>query len=302
MRSFDMKRRLLAGSATMLGLLLSGCGGGGGGGVASMPPPTYTKLADLTGDRTFQSAGIHFVYGNNQVSGESIHKFGAGVTIAYNPTSDSYTLTAPDGATDSFSSSTSVFPVGYTPPANATVLFNNTGSHLTIPTLSASGLTFSYLALDYWTHIQAGVESIYHTVSGVPTLARDMPRSGIATYRAGIAGTVFQGALPTYSTQTGSSATFSADFGAGSVTTTIHLVAAQPNASAVDFGSYSGNGSIASGGPGFSGQLASAPGNAIFATGEFSGAFFGPQAQEMGYGWYWKGSGISAQGVVVGTK
>jgi len=297
-----MKRCFLAGSATMLGLLLSGCGGGGGGGVASMPPPTYTKLADLTGNQTFQSAGIHFVYGNNQVSGESIHKFGAGVTIAYNPTSDSYTLTAPDGATDTFSSSTSVFPVGYTPPANATVLFNNTGSHLTIPTLSSNSLNLSYLSLDYWTHIQAGTQSIYYMVSGVPTLARDMPRSGTASYRTGIAGSVFQGALPTYIVTTGSSSAFSADFGAGTVSTTIHLVAAQPNASATDFGSYSGNGSIASGGPGFSGQLAPASGTALSAYGEYSGTFFGPQAQEMGYGWYVKGGGISAQGVVIGTK
>jgi hypothetical protein len=301
MRSSEVKRWFLAGPAMTLGLLLSGCGGGGDG-VASMPPPTYTKLADLSGDRSFQSAGVHFTFGSGQLSGQSIQRFGAGVRIDYNAANDSYTLTAPDGATDTFSSSTSVAPVGYTPPANVTVLFNNTGSHFAIPTLSGSGVTFSYLQLGDWDHIRGGIESIYLTVSGVPTIARDMPRSGTATYRTGIAGTVFQGALPSYSTTTGSSSAFSADFGAGTVSTTIHLVAAQPNASAVDFGSYSGNGRIASGGPGFAGALTPAPGNAFAATGEYSGAFFGPQAQEMGYGWYLKDGGISAQGVVIGTK
>jgi hypothetical protein len=311
MRSSEVKRWFLAGPAMTLGLLLSGCGGGGDG-VASTPPPTYTKLADLTGNRTFQSAGAHLTIANGQFTDHSIQKYGAGVTIAYNASSDSYTLTAPDGATDTFSGSSSP-PPGYTPAPNQIALSNSTGAGgtfvLTVP--SVNGIALSYTAQGSWNHFGNNVLSAYFGVSGVPTIAGDMPRNGTATYQTSVAGLAVRtdGA---YNLDTTSSGTFSADFGAGTVATTLHLAGvpssatpflpgpgAQPSA---DFGSYTGTGTIASGSPGFSGTLASTGSSSVVANGEFAGAFFGPQAKEMGYGFYVASTGFSAQGTVVGTK
>ena len=177
MGRIEMKRCLAGGSANALGLLLSGCGGGGG--TASTPPPTYTKLADLTGNRTFQSAGAHWTFSPGQLSGLSVQKYGAGVTIAYNASSDSFTLTAPDGVTDTFSSATSTPPAGFVPPPDGVVLYNNTGGIFVVPKQPlVNGVALSYTALGGWVHIQNNVPSVYAAVSGVPTIASDMPRNG----------------------------------------------------------------------------------------------------------------------------
>ncbi len=295
---FEMKRWGLGGSAMVLGLLLSGCGGGGS--VASTPAPTYTKLANLSGNQTFQSAAIHFTFANSQSAGYSSQKYGSGVVIAYTASSDSYTLTAPDGTTDTFSS-TATPPPGFTPPPNTVVLFGGSGSFsVTAPVVN--GVALSYTAIGSWNHIQNGVQSLYFAVSGVPTIVSDMPKSGSATYQTSLGGTAFApGRSTPLSLQANSTATFSANFGAGTVATTLNLVGAGLNQPPVNFGSYSGTGTITSGGPGFSGTLTSVAGNQISATGEFSGAFFGPQATEMGYAWYLAG-GIGAQGIITGMK
>ena len=300
-----MKRWLAGGSAIALGLLLSGCGGGG---TASTPPPTYTKLADLTGNRTFQSAGIHFtVGGNNPFAGDSSQKLGAGVTIAYTASSDSYMLTAPDGTTETFSTSTSTPPPGFTPQPNHINLFNPGGGTFNIWTPSVNGVPLSYTALGSWFHPQNGSFSEYVAVSGVPTIASDMPRGGTANYQTSLSAIMFQqGTI--YTSDSTSSATFSANFGAGTVATTLHLVGVPSHPATgspttpMDFGSFSGSGTIAAGSPGFSGTLASTASSPIVANGEFSGAFFGPQAKEMGFGFYVNGAGFSADGAVAGTK
>jgi hypothetical protein len=301
MTKSEMKRWCLGGSAMAFSLLLSGCGGGGSGGVASTPPPTYTKLADLSGNQTFQSAGTHFIPTLGQPSGYSSQKYGSGVVIAYTASSDSYTLTAPDGTTATFSSSTNSPPPNFTPPPNSVVLFNGTGS-LSVTAPVVNGVALSYTAVGVWGHNQNGVQSVYFAVSGVPTIASDLPKSGTATYQTSVGGiAVTLGSSFPQSLHANSTATFSANFGAGTVATTLHLVLGGLNQPPIDLGSYSGTGTITSGGPGFFGTLASMASNPISATGEFSGAFFGPQATEMGYAWYLTG-GIGAHGITTGTK
>jgi hypothetical protein len=294
----EMKRLCLGGSIMASSLFLSGCGGSGD--VASTPAPTYTKLANLSGNQTFQSAGISFTVANSQPFGYSSQKYGSGVVIAYTASSDSFTLTAPDGTTDTFSS-TAPPPPGFSPPPNTVVLFGSLSTFsITAPVVN--GVALSYTAIGNWNRIQNGVQTLYFAVSGVPTIVSDMPRSGTATYQTSVGGTAFAlGGSTPRSLQANSTATFSANFGAGTVATTLNLVGAGLNQPPVDFGSYSGTGTITSGGPGFSGTLASAASNPISATGEFSGAFFGPQASEMGFGWYLTG-GIGAQGIITGTK
>lgn len=305
MTGFDLKRWCLGSSTMVLGLLLSGCGGGSGGGsgVNSTPAPTYTKLANLTGNQTFQTAGINFTVASGTPFPYSSQKFGSGVVIAYNAANDSFTLTAPDGTVDTFSSTTGSPPPGFVPPPNTVVLFGNSGL-FSVTTPVVNGVALSYTAMGSWNHIQSGIQSVYFAVSGVPTISSDMPKSGTATYQTAVGGTVFTGPGVIYSLQNNSTASFSANFGAGTVATTLNLSGGGLNQQPVDFGSYSGTGTITSGGPGFSGTLASVTGNPISATGEFSGAFFGPQATEMGYAWYLTSglNGFGAQGITTGSK
>jgi hypothetical protein len=103
-----------------------------------------------------------------------------------------------------------------------------------------------------------------------------------------------------YTLANNSTANFSADFGAGTVSTSLNLAGApgsNPAGQVANFGSFTGSGAINSGGPGFSGTLT---GNG--ANGVFSGGFFGPQAAEVGFGWQLNGSGFSAVGLAGGTK
>lgn len=301
MGKIETKQWRLGGAAVTVGLMLSGCGGGG---VASTPTPAYTKLSNLSGNQTFQSAGIHFTFANSQPSGYSSQKYGSGVVIAYTAASDSYTLTAPDGTTATFSSSGSPPPLAPPPPPNTTILYSGSDRFsATIPTIN--GVTLSYTSIGDWNSIQNGIQSNYYLIFGVPTIASDMPKSGTASYQTSIVGTASRGTTTPYNLQPNSTADFSANFGAGTVSTTLNLAGVtSTNPAPTSFGSYSGTGTITAGSPGFSGTLASVAGNSTSATGEFSGAFFGPQAMEMGYAWY-LGSGLggfSAQGTAVGTK
>ena len=114
-----------------------------------------------------------------------------------------------------------------------------------------------------------------------------MPRTGTATYAAAVGGAASQNGVA-YTLSGHSSATFSADFAANSVTTALTLGGTQgPNGTTVtQLGTFNGSGAIANGGPGFTGAFSAANG----VTGAFSGAFFGPKALEMGYDWYMNGA------------
>lgn len=288
----------------MLGLLLSGCGGDSG--VTSTPAPTYTKLEDLSGNQTFQSAGIHYSVANGETLGPSIQQYSDGVVIEYTASTDSFTVTAPDNTSLEFGATTGSPPPLFFPQPDTTTFFNGSDSFsIQVPTVN--GVALSYMTTGDWSHIENGVSSIYLSIFGVPTTADDMPRNGTATYQTSINGSALDNFSTFYTLGANSTATFSANFGTGTVSTTLNLIGITTvNPTPVDFGSYTGSGVIASGTPGFSGTLAPAAGNALSLTGEFSGAFFGPQAAEMGYAWY-LGSGtgrssFGAQGITTGSK
>lgn len=97
-----LRRAALAASP----LALAACGGGGGDiastGTPPPPPATYTKIADMTGNRIFQTSGITYNTSTNGFTNGTNQAFGSGMTVAYNSATDSYTLTAPDGASQTF--------------------------------------------------------------------------------------------------------------------------------------------------------------------------------------------------------
>ena len=283
--------------------LVSACGGGGGGGLAGTPPPpaaSYTKIVDMTGDRTFQTGGIQYNAGGG-FSNASTQAFGSGVTVAYTAASDSYRLTAPDGSTVTFAPSDA-----QAPPAGTTsqVWVKTSGTlreqlYLTVPTIS--GVPLSYTLLGSWGHIDNGVSTFRLAVGGAQTLASDMPKTGTATYSTATSGSAFTSGVTGSLVLAGNStATFSANFGTGAISTSLTL-AGTPSigggSTVTSLGTFNGTGTIASNGPGFTGTL-----SGTGATGIFSGAFFGPKALEMGYDWALSGANISAVGSTTGVK
>jgi hypothetical protein len=66
---------------------------------------------------------------------------------------------------------------------------------------------------------------------------------------------------------------------------------------ATNFGTFTGTGSVSSGGPGFSGTLTGTGANGIF-----TGLFLGPQAVEMGFGYVLSGPSFNAAGGASGIK
>lgn len=96
---------------------------------------------------------------------------------------------------------------------------------------------------------------------------------------------------------------FTADFSAMTVATSLNLTGTSIlNNSTKSLGSFSGTGTIAALGGAFSGSLTQqgtdADGNVY--SGNFAGAFFGPQGQEVGYTFRLQGAGGHAAGAVVG--
>ena len=103
----------------------------------------------------------------------------------------------------------------------------------------------------------------------------------------------------TYSLSGNSSGTFSANFVTGAINTTLTLAGTVAGSAAapVNFGTFTGTGTLTSGGPGYTGTLTGTPADGIF-----SGAFFGPQALETAFGYFLSGTKFSAAGGASGTK
>lgn len=283
-------------SALALAFAVAGCGDGSGSGMTSTPPPpaSYTKIVDMTGNRTFQTAGVTYTVNASGFSNGSSNVLGSGVTIAYNAAADSYTLTGPGG------SPTQTFGPGDSP--------TQVGSSLRYTKTTASGqeslsltpsAALSYALFGSWGQGNASGSTIRLAVGGSPTLASDMPKTGSANYTvAGVGGGANANGV-SYSLNGNSTATFSANFAAGTVATTLNLAGTPQNGGGPvsTFGAFTGTGTIASNSPGFSGTLTGTP-----ATGVFAGAFFGPQAAEMALSYYLNSATFSAAGQFGGVK
>lgn len=291
-----------------MGVALAGCGGGSGssssGGVVSAPPPTtaasYTKIVDMSGDRTFQTAGLQYSIVPSGFANGFAQTPGSGVTVAYLSASDSYRLTAPDGVSVTFSPADTIAPPASLP--NTLQWSKASGANrdtftLTVPTIG-SGVALSYMLLGSWIHTEGSNSVVRLAVGGQPTIASDMPRTGSATYTV-VAGGAAQQNGTSYTLSGNSSATFAANFATNSISTSLTLggTTSSLGATVTPFGTFNGSGTISASGSGFTGTLSGGG-----ATGLFSGVFFGPQALEVGYDWFLSNGNLSAVGVVAGIK
>lgn len=273
--------------AVLLCLSLTGCSGGGGGGVASTPPPPPPATAlPVTTNTTFQTVSSATTYrgelsmgiaggGNATLDSTVLSGLGPTVTFSYDPSSGTYTVQGAN-ASASFTSTdqtpTSDYSYGYSKTVGTTNDKLSVYGNVKAGNAIAPPVQLSYTSYGLWTHSDSvsGKTSYTYFVFGQPTGSANVPTSGTGTYQTTVSASMFQtGAVPATLSSLSGSATFSADFGAGTVNTVLSLAS----------DSFNGTGSISAGQ--FGGDFTSNATN--FQDGKFQGAFFGPAAQEMGY-------------------
>lgn len=295
-------------------LALSACGGDGA--INSTPPPptfTYTKIADTTGTRSFDSASTSLLPLGGPPATTPTRKFGDGVKITYDATAGTYALQI-DGTGQTFGPS-DLDPASTPQMRRYRAALDN--ALLTIVTPSPGGVDLSYTRIASWAKVGQGQLGQRLAVFGAPTQAGDMPRTGSANYSRIAVGGVLHGGGGIYTLET-STGSFTANFASGSVQAELNLkgtlapmVGPLGGGTPISLNSIgtiaSGtSGTIASGGSGFDGSFANtSPAGGV--RGSFAGSFFGPQAAEFGYVFQLAGATnelgfISSYGTVTGAQ
>jgi len=182
-------------------------------------------------------------------------------------------------------------------------------THLAELQLLKSSPTNSRIQLSYLTYgiysDSAGPPSARNFDTGVfalgqETAAGDMPRTGTGAYSGIVDGYASVGG--TGYRLLGSTGTLSADFASGAISTSLILrgntdFLTGTLGSNRNFGTLTGTGGIASSTNEYSGGLAG-----FGMDGSFAGRFFGPAANEAGFGFGAVGRGDTITGVFVGKK
>lgn len=291
--------------------MLAGCGGDGGGSVASAgstpaqpaaPPPAGAN-ANLLGSlksETFanNAAQASLALSNNTVTGS------AGATTAnfvYDATSQSYTVTA-GGQSHTFAPAA----INATQSNSAETLYETTsGSTSTSLTLTKPGtsgrFTYEYVGGAFWETINQSSSTsasgtLYAIAYGEPTPASAVPTTGMASYAIDLVGAQGNGSSsgPVGITGTGG---LTVDFATGNLA----LGGALDSTSASSGLVFSGAAKLSSNTT-FSGQFGFA---GHLDTGQVTGAFYGPAAQEVGAAFSWTEAGnsaLDAAGVLIGRQ
>lgn len=323
----SISRGVLAG--TLLSLAACGGSGIGVGGTPTPPPPppppNYATLS-LTAAETFVATTSTRVAPFGGIAPVSLIGRTGSFTISFDPASQTYTLR--DGTTEAvmgpgqYQPDPETFPTPTVTP-DARYFGSAPGSSNVSLTIfdnirmggkaHVAPIQLSYLSYGQWTQFTMSPPERRDTwfLIGRPTIASDMPRSGAASYSAGVKGgqlVADSGGLGVGSFfPVGGTATFSADFSSGAIQTGLTLQELS-DVVPTPIGTFAGTGKIGSGTPDFAGTFTST--NSPL-TGDFQGSFYGPQAKEMGYvfqigghkpggGFY--GTDIFINGTVAGVK
>ncbi|WP_156313566.1 transferrin-binding protein-like solute binding protein [Erythrobacter sp. SG61-1L] len=242
------------------------------------------------GDKSFQTGGI----AANGSSPYAIAPLGSQLTLEYVAASNTYRVTkggAPAVSFDAAAGSGSANMMRFDTLGGETL-------YLLTPNLAGVPLTYTRMATFY---SAGGVSNL--GVYGVLTKAGDLPKSGSANYSIEFSGLLSKTDSTTYLLGANSAASFTANFGSGTVSTSLTLSGTKLGTNeTASFGTIGGTGTIAANGPGFSGNLNGTGAGAPAGTGVFSGAFFGPQAAEVGYAWSFDGTEFDTQGYASGKK
>lgn len=168
-----------------------------------------------------------------------------------------------------------------------------------------AGITLTYMSFGSYGFLTTGGTNSELTLSflaiGSRTPASQMPTTGTARFSGIVDGLWVDGA--TSRRLYGSTATLTADFAAGRVTSVLALTGRDnpfgdfQSAPATSLGTFTGTGTISA--AGFAGSYGAAGGY----SGPFSGHFYGPGAEEYGLGFSLTGgANQTAIGVAVGKR
>jgi len=279
-------------------VLLAGCGGGGGVNSTPTPPPPPPPPAPplpLKMSATFDTAtsvlsfnGLTRSYpdGNQQggeatLNGLSVTGRSSLLTFSYDAASGSYTVQNKDGSA-SFGAGDRKADYAYTNIYSKTAV--TTTDELTLygnartDTVASTPVTLSYTSYGLWarTDSAANLTTRSYFLYGQSTGAANMPTTGTATYQMVASAQIFEtNYVPSTLRAIGGSATLSANFGSGTVSTVLTL----PGSGFT--GIFNGSGSI--GADQFNGTLTAMNPGAVTTNGTFTGGFYGPGAKEAGY-------------------
>lgn len=261
-----------------------------------LPAPGPTMTSPLVGDTVFQTVGQGYVSGTGRVQ----RPVGEGPEVVYAYDSEMVEVHLPNGDVMWFETD----GVAQSTPFAGSAYYRNQDSEgntlevfsVSAPRVDGVQLTYlrhgSYIGTSPYSPGESVTESFFF---GFPTASGEMPVSGNATYSLGINGSL-SGNGNRYGLIFESTGSFSADFLTGDIDTSIHFVGTDNNDSSIfDFGTVSATGAISAGGPGFAGTFDTG-------SGWFEGAFFGPQAAEMGYEFFLDAPTFEASGYVWGKK
>ena len=221
--------------------------------------------------------------------------FGNGLQFTYTAASHLYTISG-DGISLSFG------PADYFSQGAAGDAWIKGDDLLTLEPLTWGGTRMVYNRVSYINAKKTGIPIAYACVTGVPTLAFDVPATGTINFsKAGMdafADTSISGTVTDYSLGK-AGVSFGADFTAKTVTIGLHLVAtttAPGPHTDVDLGMVTGSGVIDRTTGHFSGSWSGTGQEAI---GDFAGSFFGPQAQEFALAYSFRGRDGSGVPILV---
>lgn len=326
-----MQRHHLAGVSIVLALAACGDGSGGSsvpvvsGGASPTPTPTatatatpasYTKFADLTGDRSFGTACAALQFENSSPAPVSATNFNDGLTVAYAATGQTWTVAGDFLPTLTFGPA----DVDATAPAPTRAyakVVDNFTTRLTVGVPTPGGIALDYTRGLVLRAARPGsaIARQYQCVLGVPTLATDLPATSVAYTRAGVNGSATlvdaQFAIRTYAIS-GSTVAVAFDPATKLVTGTIRLsgilqTANGPSGSAVDLGTYVIRAPLDAAGRAsfYSATLSSTDRDSQYSS--LGGWFFGPQAIELGasfeiYATDAQGGRLSVLGNVIASR
>jgi hypothetical protein len=287
-----MSKAYVRAAAPAAAALLSACGGGGGNLNSTPPPPATPTAFPLTTSASFQAIHGDRTYRVDATGQSTTDQMGVagrdpGVTIDYDAATGTYTVRNATSLA-SFGAADRTTAAGFDTYAkqlgavtDELKLLANVG-----PGQSQAGapIQLTYLSYGVWSHADAQTceRRTTYLLFGYPSTPSEMPGSGSATYTTSVAGTIADAwvtGTDVVVSDIRGSATFSADFGAGTVGTGLTLARASDQSS---LGTYTGAGTINA--DQFSGTFSSTSG--YFAGGGFAGGFFGPGANEMGYAFW----------------
>ncbi|WP_271438896.1 hypothetical protein [Pontixanthobacter luteolus] len=264
-------------------------GGGGGGSSGGTPTPTisYTKFAELTGDRSFNTACTLIVRSGASTSAPAATSFGDGLTYIFDESADTYSITASNlNLTFAPADLASEDAQGFRyEKANANggqpdtfIVFN--------PGITVQPTDYARVSRVI-TAAANGSQEDYRCVFGVPTELEDSLPAGTVSYSQYFTtGTAFLeevgGNLRAFNLRS-TELSFAANPSNGAVDFTLTVKGTESGTATVsELATFSGSTSIDGTNQSFDGLLAD--GNNV-ATGSFGGWFFGPQGAEIAFAW-----------------